>query len=66
MSAKILVVDDSPTALRLTRDALAQKGFEAVGRTGNVRRISFPQTTLILPVEWVAPTVAVIAIDTVA
>ncbi len=30
MSAKILVVDDSPTALRLTRDALAEKGFEAL------------------------------------
>ena len=30
MSTKILVVDDSPTALRLTRDALAEKGFEAL------------------------------------
>ena len=27
---KILVVDDSPTALRLTRDALAESGFDAV------------------------------------
>ena len=30
MSAKILVVDDSPTALRLTRDALAEKGYDAL------------------------------------
>lgn len=30
---KILVVDDSPTALRLTRDALAENGFDAVTAT---------------------------------
>lgn len=33
LAPKILVVDDSPTALRMTRDALAEKGFEAVTAT---------------------------------